>query len=103
MKILKKYYPEVEESIGVISVATPLTEVRFTGVWRGAFEGFVPSNETFGSALPMELDGLKNFSMVGQWVMPGGGLPPSSMSGRVVIHKLAVKDKKRFKHFVVAP
>jgi hypothetical protein len=48
----------------------------------------------------MELDGLKNFTMAGQWVMPGGGLPKSAQSGRWAVQKLTKSDKKKFKHFV---
>lgn len=99
--ILEKQYPGITKKIDAVSIATPLTEVKYTGVWRGAFEGFVPTNTNFGKNLPMELNDLKNFSMVGQWVMPGGGLPPSYLSGRWAIQKLAKKDKKKFKHYVV--
>ena len=68
------------------------------GVWKGAFEGFIPAVENLGTHLPMELEGLEGFYMAGQWVMPGGGLPPSAQSGSWVIQKLTKKDKRRFKH-----
>jgi len=34
--------------------------------------------------------------MVGQWVEPGGGLPPAAMSGRRVIRTICKRDKKQF-------
>jgi hypothetical protein len=34
--------------------------------------------------------------MVGQWVEPGGGLPPSALSGRKIIEMLCKKDGKSF-------
>jgi phytoene dehydrogenase-like protein len=43
------------------------------------------------------LPGLKNFYMIGQWVEPGGGLPPAIMSGRNVTQIICKKDKKKFK------
>jgi len=99
-ELLEKHYPGIVEQIEVVDLATPQTTVRYTGVWKGSYEGFEPAMGVLGSDLPMELDGLKNFSMVGQWVKPGGGLPPSSQSGRWAIQKLAKKDKKKFQHYV---
>ena len=100
IELLEKQYPGSSEHIEVVNLATPRTENRFTGVWKGSFEGFEPALGTFGTELPMELEGLSNFSMVGQWVMPGGGLPPSAQSGRWAIQKLCKADKKKFKHSV---
>jgi phytoene dehydrogenase-like protein len=42
------------------------------------------------------LPGLADFYMVGQWVMPGGGLPPAVLSGRNVVQILCKRDKKKF-------
>jgi phytoene dehydrogenase-like protein len=42
------------------------------------------------------LPGLKNFYMIGQWVEPGGGLPPAIMSGRNVAQIICKKDRKKF-------
>jgi phytoene dehydrogenase-like protein len=42
------------------------------------------------------LPGLDSFYMVGQWVEPGGGLPPAAQSGRNVIQVICKKDKKSF-------
>eukprot|EP00567_Pseudictyota_dubia_P016616 CAMPEP_0197453148 /NCGR_PEP_ID=MMETSP1175-20131217/34117_1 /TAXON_ID=1003142 /ORGANISM="Triceratium dubium, Strain CCMP147" /LENGTH=543 /DNA_ID=CAMNT_0042986347 /DNA_START=184 /DNA_END=1815 /DNA_ORIENTATION=+ len=98
-KLLEESYAGISEHIEVVDVATPRTEVRYTGVWKGSYEGFFPRMDKL-DGLPMELEGLKNFMMVGQWVFPGGGLPPSAQSGRWAIQKLCKKDKKLFKHRV---
>eukprot|EP00978_Attheya_sp_CCMP212_P008681 scaffold20416_cov51-Attheya_sp.AAC.5 len=98
IELLEKHYSGVSANIEVFDLATPRTTARFTGVWKGAYEGFVPGVNNLGTYLPTELDGLANFSMAGQWVMPGGGLPPSAQSGRWAIQKLAKKDNKKFKH-----
>lgn len=102
MELLEEHYPDIADHVEVTNLATPRTTSRFTGVWKGAHEGFLPALGVVGSTLPMELEGLKNFTMVGQWVRPGGGLPPSAQTGRWAVQKLAKKDKKRFKHYVPA-
>jgi phytoene dehydrogenase-like protein len=42
------------------------------------------------------LPGLNNFYMVGQWVQPGGGLPPAAYSGRNLIQILCKQDRRKF-------
>jgi hypothetical protein len=34
--------------------------------------------------------------MAGQWLYPGGGLPPSVMSGKSAIKQICKKDRKQF-------
>jgi phytoene dehydrogenase-like protein len=99
-ELVEEHYPGIIEHIQVVDLATPRTTTKYTGVWKGSYEGFEPPLDMLGKNLPMELEGLEHFSMVGQWVMPGGGLPPSAQSGRWAIQKLAKKDKKSFKHYV---
>ncbi|MCI5081108.1 MAG: NAD(P)/FAD-dependent oxidoreductase [Saprospiraceae bacterium] len=93
--IVEKHFPGITEHIEVIDIATPQTTVRYTGVWKGAYEGFMPNKDVL-NGLPMELSKLKNFSMVGQWLFPGGGLPPSAQSGKWVIHKLKHETHEKF-------
>jgi len=97
-RLLEEKYPGISEHIETVDVATPRTEVRYTGVWKGAHEGFFPRMDASNDGLPMELDRLKNFWMIGQWLFPGGGLPPSAQSGRWVIQKLCKEDGRRFRH-----
>jgi phytoene dehydrogenase-like protein len=42
------------------------------------------------------LPGLENFYMAGQWVVPGGGVPPCFYSARHVIQILCKRDGKPF-------
>jgi len=79
---LERLYPGISEHIEVIDVATPKTDVKYTGVKDGAYEGFMPSKENMMKGLKMQLPGLKNFYMAGQWLFPGGGLPPSAQTGK---------------------
>jgi len=77
-------------------VATPVTFERYTGNWNGSFEGWLLTVDTFGKRMLKTVPGLGNFYMIGQWVNPGGGLPPEAMDGRHVIQLLCHKDKVKF-------
>jgi phytoene dehydrogenase-like protein len=50
-----------------------------------------------GKQMSKILPGLANFYQVGQWVEPGGGLPPAATSGRGVLQMICRKDGKTFK------
>ena len=63
-------------------VATPMTWERYTGNWRGSYEGWQFNTSSFTSSMKKTLPGLDNFYMAGQWVNPGGGMPTAAMSGR---------------------
>jgi phytoene dehydrogenase-like protein len=93
---LETIYPGISENIEVIDVATPKTDVRFTGVKEGAYEGFFPSKENMMKTLEMQLPKLKNFYMAGQWLFPGGGLPPSAQTGKWNIQLICKKEKQKF-------
>ena len=69
--ILEKRYPDISSSIEVCDVATPLTDVKYTGVWKGSYEGFMPSSKNLMDNLSPVLPNLKRFYMAGQWLFPG--------------------------------
>ncbi len=98
---LNKRYPGLAEQIEVVDVATPLTYERYTGNWRASMEGWMITTKTagmmMGNAIPKTLPGLANFYMAGQWVEPGGGVPPAALSGRKVIHMICQKDRRAFR------
>ena len=97
MEKLEKLYPDVKGCIEVVVVATPLTNIRYTGVWRGAYEGFLPTSKNMTKTLSNKLKGLENFYMAGQWLFPGGGLPPSAQSGKWLFQEITKKDNKKFR------
>jgi phytoene dehydrogenase-like protein len=94
--VLEKHFPGITENIEVIDVATPKTGVRHTGVWKGAYEGFLPTSRNLNANLNQTLPGLKRFYMAGQWLFPGGGLPPAGQSGKWAIQMICKKEKKKF-------
>jgi phytoene dehydrogenase-like protein len=89
---LEDIYPGVSAFIEVTDIATPVTNVFYTGVKDGAYEGFLPTKENMMKSLDMQLPGLKNFYMVGQWLFPGGGLPPSAQTGKWAIDLICKKE-----------
>jgi phytoene dehydrogenase-like protein len=93
---LDKRFPGLASQVEMRDVATPMTWVRYTGNWRGSYEGWMISAETFTSSMRKTLPGLDNFYMAGQWVNPGGGMPTAAMSGRQTIQMICKKDKKKF-------
>lgn len=93
---LEKEYPGITEFIEVIDVATPKTDVEYTGVKDGAYEGFMPTKDNLMKSLKMQLPGLQNFYMAGQWLSPGGGLPPSAQTGKWAVQLICKKEKQQF-------
>jgi phytoene dehydrogenase-like protein len=94
---LTKLYPAVNGNIEVVDVATPLTNIRYTGVYRAAYEGFLPTSRNMTRTLPNRVKGLENFFLAGQWLFPGGGLPPSAQSGKWLFQWITKKDGKKFR------
>jgi phytoene dehydrogenase-like protein len=95
--ILEKRYPGISSNIEVTDVATPVTDVNYTGVWKGAYEGFLPSSKNLMDNLNPALPGLKKFYMAGQWLFPGGGLPPAGQSGKWAIQYICKEERIKFK------
>lgn len=93
---LEHRFPGIRDRVEVIDVATPLTYERYTGNWKGSMEGWLLTTKTMGKSLRKTLPGLKNFYLIGQWVEPGGGLPPAALSGRNVIKTICRRDRKKF-------
>ena len=93
---LEMEFPGISEFIEVVDVATPKTDVHYTGVKDGAYEGFMPSKENMMKSIDMTLPKLQNFYMAGQWLIPGGGLPPSAQTGKWVVQLICRKEKQNF-------
>jgi phytoene dehydrogenase-like protein len=95
---LETHYPGISREVEVVDVATPVTYERYTGNWQGSMEGWLPTVETMRMREGMDktLPGLADFYMVGQWVQPGGGLPPAATSARGVIETICEEDGRPF-------
>jgi phytoene dehydrogenase-like protein len=95
--LLEKRFPGVSQHIEVCDIATPLTDVKYTGVWKGSYEGFLPTSKNLMNNLEQTIPGLKKFYMAGQWLFPGGGLPPAGQSGKWAIQFICKEEKTRFR------
>jgi phytoene dehydrogenase-like protein len=93
---LDKRFPGFAANVEMYDVATPMTWVRYTGNWRGSFEGWIETPKTMRMRMSQMLPKLSNFYMAGQWVQPGGSLPAVAMSGRNAIQIICKKDKNVF-------
>jgi phytoene dehydrogenase-like protein len=101
IELLNQRFPGFSSQVEMIDVATPMTFERYTGNWKGSFEGWLitPANASvLMKPMSQTLPGLSNFYMCGQWVEPGGGLPTGIMSGRRLIKSICKEDRKKFIH-----
>jgi phytoene dehydrogenase-like protein len=94
--ILEKRVPELRQAIEVTDVSTPATVIHYTGNWKGSMEGWLLTPGTGYHQLPNTLPGLRQFLMVGQWIMPGGGLPSGLLTARSAIQAMCRHDQKPF-------
>ena len=94
--ILERRVPEIRRAIEVIDVSTPATVVHYTGNWKGSMEGWLLTPTTGYRQLPNTLPGLQQFLMVGQWIMPGGGLPSGLLTARSAIQAVCRHDRVPF-------
>ena len=93
--LLEKAYPGIKDDIEVVDVATPLTDIEYTGVYQAAYEGFMPTKKNTNKILNPIIEGLDSFILAGQWLFPGGGLPPSALSGKWAIEEFYKQDKHK--------
>jgi phytoene dehydrogenase-like protein len=93
---ISELYPDIKNNVEVVDVATPLTFVRYTGNWRGSYEGWLSTKKTMSLPMPLTLPGLSHFYMAGHWVSPGGGLPAAAITGRHAVKLMCKNEKMRF-------
>jgi phytoene dehydrogenase-like protein len=96
LKRMEPHLPGIINKVVMTDVATPYTIWRYTRNYRGSYEGWLPTPLSTKEELSKTLPGLKNFYMVGQWVEPGGGVPPALFSGRHLVQILCRNEKRPF-------
>ena len=94
--ILEKKVANLRQAIEVVDVSTPATVIRYTGNWKGSMEGWFMLPGGRFRPLPNTLPGLRRFMMVGQWIMPGGGLPSGPMTARPAVQAMCKQDAVPF-------
>jgi phytoene dehydrogenase-like protein len=75
-------WPGIGRQVEMTNVATPHTWWRFTRNRCGSFEGFAVTPKVLTASVRRTLPGLDRFLMAGQWVVPGGGVVPTLLSGK---------------------
>lgn len=74
-------YPRLPDSVEVLVVSTPLTNMRYTGNVAGAMYGFA-NTPAENPAFRLERQGpLEGLWFAGAWTQPGGGFEPTITSG----------------------
>jgi phytoene dehydrogenase-like protein len=96
LQILERSVPGIREAVEAVDVSTPATVIRYTGNWKGSYEGWLLTPGMSYRPLRKDLPGLRRFLMVGQWVMPGGGLPSGLLTARSAIRALCKADHVPF-------
>jgi phytoene dehydrogenase-like protein len=88
VQLLESRFGGIRDVLEVVDVVTPATIADWTGNWQGSYQGWMPGSFRASGPLPKQLPGLRDLWMVGQWVEPGGGLPPALLSGRNMAQEL---------------
>ena len=73
--------PGLRDAIEVKEIGTPLTNVRYTGNYRGGIYGW---DQTLDNAMPRRLPQstpIDNLYLSGAWTQPGGGYGGVIQSG----------------------
>jgi phytoene dehydrogenase-like protein len=97
--VLEKRYPGFRAAIETADVVTPMTYVRYTGVYRGTYMTWILSGKNAGKfrMVKKTLPGLKNFWLSGMWVMPPGGVPTGAKTSRDIIQLICRQEKQKFR------
>ena len=69
----KKLLPGLRDTIEVMEIGTPLTNLRYTGNYRGGIYGWDQTlNNSVRQRLPQKTP-IKNLYLASAWTFPGGG------------------------------
>jgi len=80
-RVEKRFLPGLRQAIEVVEVATPLTNLRFTGHPRGAIYGFDQTVDNSGQRRFPQKTPIKNLYLSGAWTFPGHGYGACIPSG----------------------
>jgi len=71
---LNKKIPGFADAVKVTDVATPATYVRLTNVYKGSYEGFLPTPSAARKPIKKTFHDVKNLFLCGQWTVAGAGI-----------------------------
>lgn len=96
IRALEQRFPSISGQIEMKDLATPMTYYRYSSNFRASYEGWLPTPRALRTKIKHTLPGLSRFYQIGHWTEPGGGLPPSALSGRKVIQKICHRERLSF-------
>ena len=79
---VERRIPGFRDAVSVVDVATPATYVHLANLYRGSFEGFLPTPKALKTNIKKTLPGVKNFCICGQWTSAGGGICSAVADGK---------------------
>ncbi|NLJ84922.1 MAG: NAD(P)/FAD-dependent oxidoreductase [Firmicutes bacterium] len=79
----ERVLPGLRDRITMATVATPITYRRYTGNWKGAKRGWLPTPETF-SHIKRETTALPRLYQCGHWYVHSGSMAGAMQSGKNV-------------------
>lgn len=94
---MEERLPALHDHVKMTDLATPLSFWRWARSWRGAYEGWLPTPQTFHASVPKTFRGLRGLYVSGQWVEPGGGIPVALLSSRQLVQILCERLGRRFR------
>ena len=84
---LEAQIPEIKGKCEVWDAATPLTNERYCGNWRGSWMTEMTSGMKM-NRYPSVIKGLESLYFAGQRISPPGGLPVALVTGRTAVQYL---------------
>lgn len=94
---IEERFPELQEKVTMLDVATPLTYEHYCGAYQGAWMSFVTTPKGKQLMHNGKLKGVKNLFMAGQWLMSPGGLSCALVTGKWAIQRICKKENIEFK------
>ena len=91
LDIAEEYYPGFKEHIEVIEVATPITNMRYTGNPGGAIYGSEQYLSDSGMLRLRHKTPIGGLFFASAWTIPGGGYQPSISSGSIAAGRALAK------------
>ena len=97
--VFEKRYPGFKGAIETTDVVTPMTYVRYTGVYKGTYMTWILASQNADKyrMVRKTLPGLSNFWLSGMWIMPPGGVPTGAKTSRDIIQLICKQEKIRFR------
>ncbi|MFA6866960.1 MAG: NAD(P)/FAD-dependent oxidoreductase [Clostridia bacterium] len=91
--IIDERIPGFSNSIKVVDVATPATYIRYTNIYKGSWEGFLPTPKALMTKIKRTIPKVKNLFVCGQWTTPGGGICTAVNDGKVIAKMISKSIK----------